>query len=246
MVYFIGYLMCFPSGTRIFVRWERTLIPYPPACTQPRHWYQTRTRSPRAAAAGKQWRVGFWGPVPGAGEFDGRQGHMWIKALSIDSGKMMDNGQWPMATHSSILAWKIPQRKEPDRLQSMGSQRVRHDWVTSLHFHHLWVTVHLRDLNLANERATRNTFLLCWTTETWWLILCVAWCCVVKLLSRVWFFASPGSSVHGILQARILEWVAVPFSRGSSQPRDWTQGSCTAGKFFTNWATKEAQEYWSE
>ena len=43
----------------------------------------------------------------------------------------------------------------------------------------------------------------------------------------------PGSSVHGILQARILEWVAFPFSRGSSQPRDETQVSCIAGGFFT-------------
>ena len=43
----------------------------------------------------------------------------------------------------------------------------------------------------------------------------------------------PGSSVHGILQARILEWVAIPFSRGSSQPRDGTQVSHIAGVFFT-------------
>ena len=42
-----------------------------------------------------------------------------------------------------------------------------------------------------------------------------------------------GSSVHGILQTRILEWVAILFSRGSSQPRDQTQGSCIAGRFFT-------------
>ena len=47
-------------------------------------------------------------------------------------------------------------------------------------------------------------------------------------------------AVHGILQARILEWVAFPFSRGSSQPRDWTQVSCIAGRFFTNWAISEA------
>ena len=46
-------------------------------------------------------------------------------------------------------------------------------------------------------------------------------------------FILPDNSVHGILQARILEWVAVPFSRGSSQPRDQTKVSCTAGKFFT-------------
>ena len=52
-------------------------------------------------------------------------------------------------------------------------------------------------------------------------------------------------TVHGILQARILEWVAFPFSRGSSQPRDPTQVSRTAGGFFTSWVTKEAQEYWS-
>ena len=50
----------------------------------------------------------------------------------------------------------------------------------------------------------------------------------------------PGSSVHGILQARILEWVAVVFSRGSSQPRDQTQVSCIADGFFTSWATREA------
>ena len=48
----------------------------------------------------------------------------------------------------------------------------------------------------------------------------------------------PGSPVHGILQARVLEWVAVPFSRGSSQPRDWTQVSRIAGSFFTIWAGK--------
>ena len=43
----------------------------------------------------------------------------------------------------------------------------------------------------------------------------------------------PGSSVHGILQARILEWIAIPFSRGSSQSRDWTRVFCIAGRFFT-------------
>ena len=53
-------------------------------------------------------------------------------------------------------------------------------------------------------------------------------------------YSLPGFPVHGILQARILEWVAVPFSRGSSQPRDWTQVSCIADWFFTNWATREA------
>ena len=49
-----------------------------------------------------------------------------------------------------------------------------------------------------------------------------------------------GFSVHGILQGRILQWVAIPFSRGSSRPRNWTQVSCIAGRFFIVWATKEA------
>ena len=55
-----------------------------------------------------------------------------------------------------------------------------------------------------------------------------------------------GLTVHGILQTRILEWLAFPFSGGSSQPRDWTQVSHIGGGFFTSWATREAQEYWSE
>ena len=51
--------------------------------------------------------------------------------------------------------------------------------------------------------------------------------------------------VHGILQARILEWVAFPFSRGSYKRRDQTQVSSIVGGFFTRWATREAQEYLS-
>ena len=49
----------------------------------------------------------------------------------------------------------------------------------------------------------------------------------------------PGSSVHGILQARTLEWVAISFSRGSSQSRDWTQLSRIVSRCFTVWATRE-------
>ena len=49
-------------------------------------------------------------------------------------------------------------------------------------------------------------------------------------------------TVHGILQVRILEWVAFPFSRGSFQPRDWTQVSHIAGRFFTSWTTREAHD----
>ena len=64
------------------------------------------------------------------------------------------------------------------------------------------------------------------------------------LLSHVRLCVIPWS-VRGIIQARILEWVAIPFSRGSSQPKDQTQISCIAGGSFTSWATRETQECWS-
>ena len=51
-----------------------------------------------------------------------------------------------------------------------------------------------------------------------------------------------GSSIHGIFQARVLEWIAISFSRGSSQPRDWTQISRITGWCFTVWATREVDQ----
>ena len=56
-------------------------------------------------------------------------------------------------------------------------------------------------------------------------------------------YSPAGSSVHGILQIRILEWVAIPFSKGFSWPRDQTWVSCIAGGLFTTWATREALYY---
>ena len=67
----------------------------------------------------------------------------------------------------------------------------------------------------------------------------------MKVKVLVWLFetlkdCSPrGSSVHGILQARILGWVAISISRGYAQSRDWTKVSCIAGRFFTIWTTRE-------
>ena len=66
--------------------------------------------------------------------------------------------------------------------------------------------------------------------DAWWWL--VAKSCLT--LATSWTICSPpSSSVHGILQARILEWVAISFSRGSFPPRNQTQISCTAGRFFT-------------
>ena len=70
------------------------------------------------------------------------------------------------------------------------------------------------------------------------------WCLQTVVLEKILFdpmdCSLPGSSDDGILQVRILEWVAISLCRGSSQPRNRTQVSCTAGRFFTIWATREA------
>ena len=63
-----------------------------------------------------------------------------------------------------------------------------------------------------------------------WPLILLTW----KSLSQVLLFVT-----HGLLQARILEWVAFPFSRGFFQPRDWTQVSFISGRFFTSWATRD-------
>ena len=62
---------------------------------------------------------------------------------------------------------------------------------------------------------------------------------IIQFCGTLWLMdcSLPGSSVQGILQARILEWVAMSFSRGSSQPRDLTQVSRIAGRFFNIWAS---------
>ena len=75
------------------------------------------------------------------------------------------------------------------------------------------------------------------------ILYCYMYCLVTQSCPSLWQpckCSLPGSSVHGISQAKLLEWVAISFSRGSSQPRDQTWVSCTAGRFFTIWATREA------
>ena len=105
-----------------------------------------------------------------------------------------------MAPHSSTLAWKIPWTEEHGGLQSMGSQRIGHDWVTSL------------SLYFPNVKVAQSCLTLCDPMDY---------------------------TIHGILQVRIPEWVAFPFSRGSLQPMDRTQVSRIAGRLFTSWATQQ-------
>ena len=81
-------------------------------------------------------------------------------------------------------------------------------------------------------------------TDSWRLLKCVCVCvcrrmrvCAHSVMSNSlwppWTAAHQGSFVHGILQVRALEWVAIPLSRGSLQPRDWTHVSCIEGRSFT-------------
>ena len=123
-----------------------------------------------------------------------------------------------MAPQSSILTWRIPETEEPGGLLSMGSHRVRHDWsdlaaaaacicitITAVHLKHC-ISV------LTKCKVSHSV-----VSNSLWPMDC----------------SPPGSSVRGILQARILEWVAISFSRGSSQHRDQTWVLCIAGRFFS-------------
>ena len=115
-----------------------------------------------------------------------------------------------MSTHSSILAWRVQWTEEPGRPQSTGSHRVGHDWATNIH--------------------SCIYMCVCIVTQ---MSNCPTLCNPVN-------YSPPGSSVHGIHQARILKWEVMPFSRGSSQPRDQTLVSCIAGRFSIIWTTKDA------
>ena len=80
----------------------------------------------------------------------------WVRSLGWE-----DPLEKEMATHSSTLAWRTPWREEPGRLQSMGSQRVRHDWATSLHFTSAFFIVQLSHPYMTTGKSiplTRWTF----------------------------------------------------------------------------------------
>ena len=120
--------------------------------------------------------------------------------------------QWTWTWAISGRWWETGR---PDMLQSMGSQRGGHNWVTE-----------------------QKQYIF-YTSLCVWVKLLQSW----RTLYNPIVYSSPGSSVHGILQARILERIAFHSSRGSSQPRGQTWVSCMAGKFFTIWPTGEALPY---
>ena len=100
-------------------------------------------------------------------------------------------------------------------------------WLSNQHFHfHISIDSH------QNATSTRSRP-LSWS-EKWSEVAqsCLTLCDPVDC-------SLPRFSVHGIFQARILEWVAISFSRGSSRPRDRTRVSCIVGRCFAVWATRE-------
>ena len=137
-----------------------------------------------------------------------------------------------MATHSSVPAWKIPWIGEPGGLPSLGSHRVGHDWSDTAaaaaeagqremrKCQSMSTKLHLCEINklcrsnVQQYDYSNNTILWGWNLS------------MVKVkdtYSCPTLYDSVDYTAYGILQARILEWVAFSFPRGSSQPRDWTQ-----------------------
>ena len=143
-------------------------------------------------------------------------------------------------------------------LQSMESHRVGHDWATNT-FTNTGVSVVKNPLANQCRRSRFDQWIGKISRRRKWQPTPVFLPEKSHGQRRLWVFAQslqlyltlcdpmecspPGSSVSWLLQARILEWVAIPFSRGSSQPRDWTQVSHIAGRFSTVWATREAHTH---
>ena len=105
--------------------------------------------------------------------------------------------------------------------------------------------IHPSFLTLKNTSSPTFQF-ICKFLHTHTLCVCVCVCVCVScsvMCDYLWphgLYGLPGPFVRGIVQARILEWVAIPFCGGFSKPRDWTRVSCIAGRSFTIWASREA------
>ena len=191
-----------------------------------------------------------------------RVGHNWSDLACMHA--CMHALEKEMATHSSVLAWRIPGTGEPGGLPSVRSHRVRHDWrdlaAAAANVSHL---VGAADFSCPECSPTEPSIsVYCTPPSSAWsniifilpdpsppevhphlfprfLRVCeVAQSC--PTLCDAMGCSLPGSSIHGIPQSRILEWIAISSSRGSSRPTDRTRVSCIAGRRSTLWATKEA------
>ena len=150
---------------------------------------------------------------------------------------------WPPDAKSWLI-WKDPYAGKDLRVGGEGDDRGWESWMASP-TRQTWVWVDSRSWWWTGRPGVlrfmglqRVGRLSDWTELNWrvkWSEVRVAQLCLTVCNPMDY-------RVHGILQARILEWVAFSFSRGSSQPRDRTRVSCIAGGFFTSWAIREAPE----
>ena len=161
--------------------------------------------------------------------------------------------------YSNILAWKFHGQRSLMGYSQWGHKRGGHDPATKQQQHvqkvenrdldrYLYVTVYMTIAHNSQKVETTQMFIDRWIYKQNVAFLYKE---ILALFNHIRFFVTPWTVAHQaplpmeILQARILERVAMFSSRGSSQPRDWTQVSHIADRFFTIWATREAQEYWS-
>ena len=141
--------------------------------------------------------------------------------------------------HSTILAWRIPGTAEPGGLLSMGSHRVGHNWwdlassssskcLKICSDSHPKPKPNLWSFVQSNQDVFKYYFIVSYRILQF-LCVYVCWLTSCYILCDPVDCSPPSFSFHGILQQRILEWIALPSSRGSSWPRDRTHISCITG-----------------
>ena len=151
----------------------------------------------------------------------------WVQSLGQEDA--LEKGT---ATYSSVLDWKTLWTEEPGGLQSNSSQRVGHCWMTNTHTYSLPAI-----LNWFTQICVKILFGIVCVLGKWWVSVI---CSVVSDYLQPHRLYPTRQLCLWNHPARILEWVAILFSRGSSQPRKRIQVSCTACRFSTIWAAREA------
>ena len=113
-------------------------------------------------------------------------------------------------------------------------------WYSSNFDSSLWLPIVIKVSPKESHYSDKGTLKTYPLSSSVCMCLVTQWC--LNLCNPMDYIAHQVPLSMGILQASVLEWVAMPSSRGSSQPRDWTQVSRIAGRFFTIWATREAHK----